>query len=87
MPDRNNTQLVCDALMMDYWRHGKVKEVIVQSNQGSKYASNEYPRLLKAHNMLCSFSRKSECYDNAVIESFFSSLKTELVDDEHYFTR
>jgi transposase InsO family protein len=65
MPDRNNTQLVCDALMMDYWRHGKVKEVIVQSNQGSKYASNEYPRLLKAHNMLCSFSRKSECYDNA----------------------
>jgi transposase InsO family protein len=38
--------LVCDALMMDYWRHGKVKEVIVQSDQGSKNASNEYHRLL-----------------------------------------
>jgi putative transposase len=73
--------------MMDYWRHSKVKEVIVQSDQGSKYASNEYRRLLKAHNMLGSFSRKGECHDNAVVESFFSSLKTELVDDEHYFTR
>jgi putative transposase len=53
--------------------------VIVQSNQGSKYASNEYPRLLKAHNMLCSFSRKSECHDNAVAESFFSSIKTKRI--------
>jgi putative transposase len=87
MPDRNNAQSVCDALIMGYWRHGKVKEVIVQSDQGSKYASNEYRRLLKAHNMLGSFGRKGECHDNAVVESFFSSLKTELVNDEHYLTR
>jgi putative transposase len=87
MSDRNDTKLVCDALMMAHWRQGKVKDVIVHSDQGSTYASNEYRRLLKEHNMQCSMSRKGECHDNAVAESFFSSLKTELVDDEDYFTR
>jgi putative transposase len=82
MSDRNDTKLVCDALMMAHWRQGKVKDVIVHSDQGSTYASNEYRRLLKEHNMQCSMSRKGECHDNAVAESFFSSLKTELVDDE-----
>jgi putative transposase len=87
MSDRNDTKLVCDALMMAHWRQGKVKDVIVHSDQGSTYASNEYRRLLREHNMQCSMSRKGECHDNAVAESFFSSLKTELVDDEDYFTR
>ena len=87
MSDRNDTKLVCDALMMAHWRQGKVEDVIVHSDQGSTYASNEYRRLLKEHNMQCSMSRKGECHDNAVAESFFSSLKTELVDDEDYFTR
>ena len=74
------------TLMMARWRQGKVKDVIVHSDQGSTYASNEYRRLLKEHNMQCSMSRKGECHDNAVAESFFSSLKTELVDDKDYFT-
>jgi putative transposase len=87
MSDRNDTKLVCDALMMAQWRQGKVKDVIVHSDQGSTYASNEYRRLLRERNMQCSMSRKGECHDNAVAESFFSSLKTELVDDEDYFTR
>lgn len=87
MSDRNNTKLVCDALMMARWRQGNVDEVIVHSDQGSTYASNEYRRLLKEHKMQCSMSRKGECHDNAVAESFFSSLKTELTDDEDYFTR
>jgi putative transposase len=72
MSDRNNTQLVCDALMMAYWRQGKTKEEIVHSGQGSTYASNKYRRLLKEHNMLCSMSRKGECHDNAVTESFLA---------------
>jgi len=72
---------------MGYWRHSKVKEVIVHSDQGSKYASNGYHRLLKEHNMLSSMSRKIECYDNDVAERFFSSMKTKLDDDEDYFTR
>jgi putative transposase len=87
MSDRNNTLLVCDALMMAYWRQGKIQEVIVHSDQGSTYSSNEYRKLLKEHNMLCNMSRKGECHDNAIAESFFSSLKTERVDDEDYFTR
>ena len=74
MSDRNDTKLVRDALMMAYWRQGKIKEVIVHSDQGSIYASNEYRRLLKEHNMLCSMSQTGECHDNAVDESFFSSL-------------
>jgi putative transposase len=87
MSDRNDTKLVADALMMAIWRRGKLKEVIVHSDQGSTYASGVYRRLLKENGLLCSMSRKGECYDNAVAESFFGTLKTELVDDEDYHTR
>lgn len=87
MSDRNDTQLVVDALLMAKWRRGDVQDVIVHSDQGSTYASSDYRNLLKENNMLCSMSRKGECHDNAVAESFFSTLKTELVDDEDYRTR
>ena len=87
MSERNNTKLVADALMMAVWRRGSLNEVIVHSDQGSTYASGEYRRLLKENGMICSMSRKGECYDNAVAESFFGTLKTELVDDEDYRTR
>lgn len=87
MSERNDAKLVTDALMMARWRQGKVSGVIVHSDQGSTYASGDYRRLLEEHNMRCSMSRKGECYDNAVAESFFGSLKTELVDHEDYRTR
>lgn len=88
MSDRNNTQLVVDALQMaTVRRHCSKQAVIVHSDQGSTYASGEYQRLLRQNNMLASMSRKGECYDNAVAESFFSTLKAELVDDEDYRTR
>jgi putative transposase len=87
MSDLNETKLVCNALMMAHRRQGKFIDVIVYLDQGCSYASNEYRRLLRELNMQCSISRKGECHDNAVAESFFSSLKTELVDDEDYFTR
>lgn len=64
-----------------------LKKAAVHSDQGITYASNEYLRLLKKHNIQCSMSRKGECHENAVAESFFSSLKAEWVDDEDYFTR
>ncbi len=86
MSNKNNAQLVQDALTMAIWRRGKVKEVIVHSDQGSTYASGSYQRLLKEHQFICSMSRKGECLDNAVAESFFSSLKTEWVDHENYRT-
>lgn len=84
MSSKNNSQLVQDALMMAVWRRGNVKDVIVHSDQGSTYASGDYQRQLKEHQLICSMSRKGECLDNAVAESFFSSLKTELVDHENY---
>ncbi|MCU7862641.1 MAG: IS3 family transposase [Candidatus Thiodiazotropha sp. (ex Lucinoma borealis)] len=84
MGDRNNAKLVQDALTMAVWRRGKVDSVIVHSDQGSTYASSDYQELLKANALVCSMSRKGECLDNAVAESFFGTLKTELVDHEDY---
>ena len=86
MGNRNNAQLVQDALTMALWRRGKVKDVIVHSDQGSTYASGEYQRLLKDHQLRCSMSRKGECLDNAVAESFFGTLKNERVYHEDYKT-
>jgi len=54
---------------------------------GSTYASGDYQRLLKENNLSCSMSRKGECLDNAVAESFFGTLKTELVTHEDYRTK
>lgn len=87
MSERNNTALVQDALTMAIWRRGKVSDVIVHSDQGSTYASAGYQQQLHNHQLRCSMSRKGECLDNAVAESFFGSLKNELVFHEDYKTR
>ena len=60
---------------------------VVHSDQGSQYASFDYQRLLLAHGLVCSMSRKGHCSDNAVVESFFHTIKTELVGFEDYHTR
>ncbi len=86
MSARNNTELVQGALTMAIWRRGKVSDIIVHSDQGSTYASTLYQQL-SANNLLCSMSRKGECWDNAVAESFFGSLKNERVYHEDYKTR
>ncbi len=87
MSPHNNAELVCDALTMAVMRRGKVKDVIVHSDQGSTYASGDYQQQLKDNKLRCSMSRKGECLDNAVAESFFGTLKNELVHDEDYKTR
>ncbi len=87
MSRKNNSQLVQDALTMALWRRGEVKNVIVHSDQGSTYASGEYQEQLEKHLLQCSMSRKGECLDNAVAESFFGSLKNELVHQQDYLTR
>jgi putative transposase len=87
MGNQNNAQLVQDALVMAIGRRGRARDVIVHSDQGSTYASGAYQKLLGAHELICSMSRKGECLDNAVAESFFGTLKTELVDDADYRTR
>jgi transposase InsO family protein len=87
MDKRNNRDLVCNALTMALWRRKHPKGVLVHSDQGSTYASNEYQKLLKDKRLVCSMSRKGNCWDNAVAESFYGSLKTEWTDEEDYKTR
>jgi putative transposase len=80
-------QLVCDALIMALWRRGFPKGVIFHSDRGSQYCSHDYQKLLKQYNFICSMSRKGNCWDNAIAESFFHSIKTELIYTERYATR
>lgn len=87
MGKRNNRTLVCDALLMALWRRKHPKKVIVHSDQGSTYASNDYQALLKEKKLVCSMSRRGNCWDNAVAESFYGSLKNEWVYWEDYKTR
>lgn len=86
MGTKNDTDLVQNALTMSIWRRGKVKDVIVHSDQGSTYSSGRYQKDLTENGLRCSMSRKGECLDNAVAESFFGTLKNELIYHEDYKT-
>jgi putative transposase len=87
MGSRMKAQLVCDALTMAIWQRRPTSGLIVHSDRGSQYASASYRRLLKGHGFVGSMSRKGDCWDNAVVESFFGSLKQELVQWKHYQSR
>jgi len=79
--------LVLDALLMAVWRRRPKDSVIVHSDQGSQYGSDDWIRFCKAHNLQPSMSRRGNCYDNAAAESFFGSLKKERVRRRIYATR
>ena len=81
------TQLVTDALVMAIWRRGKPEAVLHHSDRGSQYTSEPFQRLLADHGVTCSMSRAGNCWDNAAMESFFSSLKTERTAAKTYRTR
>jgi len=87
MDKRMKSKLVCDALTMALWRRGKPTNVIVHSDRGSQYCSEAYQRIIKGHRLRCSMSAKGSCYDNAVAESFFHSLKVEAIHGERFQTR
>ena len=87
MGSRMKAKLVCDALTMAIWQRHPAAGLIVHSDRGSQYASKPYRRLLKAHGFIGSMSRKGNCWDNAVAESFFGSLKSERVHWKQYQTR
>jgi len=72
-------EVVLDALMMAVWRRKPTQEVIVNSDQGSQYGSDDWKRFCDANKLLPSMSRRVNCWDNAVAESFFSSLKKERI--------
>lgn len=87
MSSRMKAQLVCDALKMAIWQRRPKAGLIHHSDRGSQYASKAFRKLLKAHGFKGSMSRKGDCWDNAVAESFFGSLKQERVQWISYQTR
>ena len=87
MHRRMTQQLVCDALLMALWRRGFPKGTLIHSDRGSQYCAHRYQQLLKDNNLICSMSGTGNCYDNAAMESFFHTLKVELVHRECYKTR
>ncbi|MFN8724586.1 MAG: IS3 family transposase, partial [Rhodospirillales bacterium] len=87
MNARMTTELVADALMMAIWRRGRPKAVLHHSDRGSQYGSEAFQRLLADQGIICSMSRVGNVWDNAAVESFFSSMKTERVSRKIYRTR
>src|SRR6266852_6404829 len=80
-------QLVTDALVMAIWRRGKPDALLHHSDRGSQYTSEQFQRLMADHGVVCSMSRSGNVWDNAAMESFFSSLKTERTTRRMYRTR
>ena len=87
MADHMKTQLVDDALTMAVARRNPGAGLLHHSDRGSQYACGDYQNLLVKNGFRCSMSRTGNCYDNAVMESFWGTLKTELVYQEKYKTR
>lgn len=87
MSNRVDGQLVLGALRMARNRRRPQVGLLHHSDRGSQYACHDYRAMLQQHGMICSMSRKGDCWDNAVSESFFKTLKVERVRDRDYWTR
>jgi putative transposase len=87
MSDRMKAQLVNNALLMAIWKRKPAKGLIWHTDRGSQYASDSHRKVIKKHHILQSMSRKGNCWDNAVSESFFHTLKTELTHHCKFKTR
>ena len=79
--------MVLQALHMAVWRRKPKQRVLIHSDQGSQFTSMEWATFIRAHNLAHSMSRRGNCHDNAVAESFFSSLKRERIRRRTYKTR
>lgn len=84
---RQTTDLVLQALLMAVWRRKPKSKVLVHSDQGSQFTSMDWAPFLKAHNLEHSMSRRGNCHDNAVVESFFNLLKRECIRRRAYRSR
>jgi transposase InsO family protein len=87
MSDRIDSRLVVDALEMAIRRELPEAGLTAHSDRGVQYASEHYQALLGKHGITCSMSRKGNCWDNAPMESFFATLKKELVHHQRFATR
>ncbi len=86
MAEHMRTELVSGALSMAIARRNPGAGLLHHSDRGVQYASDDYQHLLKTHGIACSMSGKGDCWDNAPMESFWATLKTELVNHERYAT-
>jgi putative transposase len=80
-------QLVLQAVLMALWQREDRSPVILHSDRGCQFTSDEYQRFLKGHNLVCSMSAVGSCADNALVEGFFGMLKRERVNRRRYVTR
>ena len=87
MQSKMHTDLVLKALLMAVWRRKPSNKVVIHSDQGTQYTSSDWQAFLKTHNLVCSMSRRGNCYDNAVAESFFQLLKRERIKRKIYKDR
>lgn len=87
MKSSPKADLVVDALLMAVWRRRPTEKVLIHSDQGVQYTSDDWRSFLKEHNLQASMSRKGNCHDNAVAESFFSLLKKDRVKRRIFNTR
>lgn len=79
-------QIVINTLVVVLWRRGKPRELVHHSDQGSQYTSESFRRLLTDHGITCSMSKSGDCWDNAAMESFLSTLMLERVHRRSYRT-
>ena len=87
MADNMKAKLVNDALLMAIWQRKPVRGLVWHTDRGSQYASHSHRSIIKQHGIKQSMSRKGNCWDNAVSESFFHTLKTELTHHLRFKTR
>ncbi len=87
MSHRMGTELVINALKMAYYKTKPTQEVILHSDQGAQFSSYDWHIALKTYHIKPSMSRRGNCYDNAVVESFFKTLKKEAVKKQIFITR
>jgi putative transposase len=87
MGERMTKELVIKALESAYKRFGRPSGVLIHSDRGSQYCSNDYQKLLKKYGFICSMSRKGNCWDNAPMEAFWGKMKYEWLQERRFKTR
>ena len=87
MSERLKADLVCQALKSAYWRRKPAEGLIMHSDRGSQYASDNHRQLIRDYGMIQSMNRRANCWDNAAMESFFKTLKVERIYGLRYDTR
>jgi putative transposase len=87
MSPHQDRQLVVQAVLMALWQRPAHTPVMLHSDRGCQFPSEEYQRFLEAHHVTCSMSAVGSCADNAAAESFFGVLKRERMNRQHYCSR